>query len=323
MAAYEFYTYFAESREYFVYKDLTLERPRTIEKDFPFLESLLRFTYLDIWPMEDLFKKMDAALLNFYQKSDFDSQAVVMSTLKKLAKEHIYFEFLRLDWQSRFRYIEQHPDKDIQKHLPHKQLRHIPSDIDTLQKQIMRLFEDVLDIDDGKKKPVKEKLKAYLQREKNQPLYAYKFQPISTTYEQTGEGTFAEVLHPTSIYSLVEFSIRECVKREQRMRICSYCGKYFAIPRRNTAEFCNLTVDENGYTCREVGARKRWAEKNNSDELFKEYRREYKKRFNWIKAGRISPGAFYAWSATAKGTRDECAAGKMAFDEFKKWLAES
>ena len=323
MAAYEFYTYFAEGWEYFVYNDLTVERPRTIEKDFPFLESLLRFTYLDIWPMEDLFKKMDAALLNFYQKSDFDSQAVVMSTLKKLAKEHIYFEFLRLDWQSRFRYIERHPDKDIQKHLPHKQLRHIPSDIDTIQKQIMRLFQDVLDIDDGKKKPVQEKLKAYLQREKNQPLYAYMFQPISTTYEQTGEGTFVEVLHPTSLSDLVEFSLRACVKREQRMRICSYCGKYFAIPRRNTAEFCNLTVDENGHTCREVGAVKRWAEKKNSDELFKEYRREYKKRFNWIKAGKISPGAFYAWSATAKGKRDECAAGKMSFDEFKKWMAES
>lgn len=323
MAAYEFYTYFAEGREYFVYKDLTVERPRTIEKDFPFLESLLRFTYLDIWPMEDLFKKMDAALLNFYQKSDFDSQAVVMSTLKKLAKEHIYFEFLRLDWQSRFRYIERHPGEDIQKHLPHKQLRHIPSDIDTLQKQIMRLFQDVLDIDDGKKKPVQEKLQAYLNKSQREPLYAYKFQPLSTAYEQVDKGAFAEVLHPTSLSDLVEFSLRECVKREQRMRICSYCGKYFAIPRRNTAEFCNLTVDENGYTCREVGARKRWAEKKNSDELFKEYRREYKKRFNWIKAGKISPGAFYAWSATAKGKRDECAAGTISFDEFKKWLSGS
>ena len=202
MADYLFYTYFEDGREYFVYKDLTFERSHKKEKDFPFLESLLRFTYLDIWPMEGLFKEMDKALLNFYRERDFDSQAAVMSTLEELAKKHIYFEFLRLDWQSRFRYIEQHPDKDIQKHLPHKQLRHIPSDIDTLQKQIMRLFEDVLDIDDGKKKPVKEKLKAYLRREKNQPLYAYKFQPISTTYEQTGEGTFAEVLHPTSIYVL-------------------------------------------------------------------------------------------------------------------------
>ncbi len=322
MADYLFYTYFEDGREYFVYKDLTFERSHKKEKDFPFLESLLRFTYLDIWPMEGLFKEMDKALLNFYRERDFDSQAAVMSTLEELAKKHIYFEFLRLDWQSRFRYMDHHPDEDVYEHLPHKQLRHIPSDLDTLQKQIMRLFQDVLDIDDGKKRPVHEKLQAYLDKEKKEPLYAYQFKPISTVYERTGNGTFAEVLHPTSLSDLVEFSLRECVKREQRMRICSYCGKYFAIPRRNTAEFCNLTVDENGHTCREVGAVKRWAEKKNSDDLFREYRREYKKRFNWIKAGKINPGAFYAWSATAKGKRDECAAGKMSFDEFKKWLAE-
>ncbi len=120
-------------------------------------------------------------------------------------------------------------------------------------------------------------------------------------------------MHPTYLSDFVEFSLRKCVKREQRMRICSYCGKYFAIPRHNTAEFCNLTVDENEHTGREVGAIKRWAEKKNSDELFKKYRREYKKRFNWIKAWKISPGAFYAWSATAKGKWDECAAGKGVF----------
>ena len=48
MADYLFYTYFEEGREYFVYKDLTFERSHKKEKDFPFLESLLRFTYLDI-----------------------------------------------------------------------------------------------------------------------------------------------------------------------------------------------------------------------------------------------------------------------------------
>ena len=166
MADYLFYTYFDSGREYFVYKDLTFERSHTKEKDFPFLESLLRFTYLDIWTMEDLFKELDKALLNFYREGDFDSQNIVMATLEKLAKEHIYFEFLRLDWQARFRYVEKHPGEDLQKVLPHKQLRHIPSDLDTLQKQIMRLFQDVLDIDDGKKKPVQEKLQAYLDKEK-------------------------------------------------------------------------------------------------------------------------------------------------------------
>ena len=81
MADYLFYTYFEEGREYFVYKDLTFERSHKKEKDFPFLESLLRFTYLDIWPMENLFKEMDKALLNFYRERDADSRGIVMSTL--------------------------------------------------------------------------------------------------------------------------------------------------------------------------------------------------------------------------------------------------
>ena len=86
MADYLFYTYFEEGREYFVYKDLTFERSHKKEKDFPFLESLLRFTYLDIWPMENLFKKMDKALLNFCRERDADSRGIVMSTLEELAK---------------------------------------------------------------------------------------------------------------------------------------------------------------------------------------------------------------------------------------------
>ena len=58
MTDYLFYTYFEDGREYFVYKDLTFERSHKKEKDFPFLESLLRFTYLDIWPMENLFSPL-------------------------------------------------------------------------------------------------------------------------------------------------------------------------------------------------------------------------------------------------------------------------
>lgn len=67
--------------------------------------------------------------------------------------------------------MDHHPDEDVYDILPHKQLRHIPSGLDTLQKQVMRLFKDVLDIDDGKKKPIPEKLQSYLNKEKQESLY--------------------------------------------------------------------------------------------------------------------------------------------------------
>lgn len=83
------------------------------------------------------------------------------------------------------------------------------------------------------------------------------------------------------------------------MLICSYCGKYCAIPRRSTAEFCNLTADENGYTCR-----------------------EYKSALTGLRQGKSAPVLSVLGVLRLKGRLDECTAGTISFEEFKKWLAE-
>lgn len=82
-----------------------------------------------------------------------------------------------------------------------------------------------------------------------------------------------------------------------------------------------------------VGRRKpgmvecRWqclgTEKRKDDEVFKVYRREYKKRFGWIKAGKIEKYAFYAWSKKAREEKTKCDAGGSSLQEFTKWLKES
>ena len=53
-------------------------------------------------------------------------------------------------------------------------------------------------------------------------------------------------------------------------------------------------------TCREAGAFQQWTKKQSDDPVFKAYRKEYKKRFAWIKAGRITDEQFYAWSEQAR-----------------------
>lgn len=50
------------------------------------------------------------------------------------------------------------------------------------------------------------------------------------------------------------------------------------------------------------------------------YRKEYKKRFAWIKAGRITAEAFYCWSRQAREKRDECKQGQLSLEEFQAWL---
>ncbi len=62
---------------------------------------------------------------------------------------------------------------------------------------------------------------------------------------------------------------------------------------------------------------------DSGDAVFPLYRRGYKRRFAWIKAGRIEPDAFYAWSEKAREKKAECETGKISFEEFSKQLRNS
>lgn len=57
--------------------------------------------------------------------------------------------------------------------------------------------------------------------------------------------------------------------------------------------------------------------------MFKAYRREYKKRFAWIRSGLLAQEEFYAWSEKAREKKAECEEGKISFDEFTRWMANS
>ena len=54
--------------------------------------------------------------------------------------------------------------------------------------------------------------------------------------------------------------------------------------------------------------------------MLKIYRREYKRRFAWIRAGKISQEAFSAWSKEAQKEKEKCEAGEISQGEFAQWL---
>ena len=63
--------------------------------------------------------------------------------------------------------------------------------------------------------------------------------------------------------------------------------------------------------------------KQSDDPVFKAYRREYKRRFAWIKAGRISDSQFYAWSEQAREQKKKSDRDIITLEEFQQWLKES
>ena len=148
---------------------------------------------------------------------------------------------------------------------------------------------------------------------------AFRFYPQPINYELVND-TFTEVLDPNSVYDLIDFHLRECIRREVKMRICKNCGRYFAVTGCATTEYCNRPFDSRGRTCKKVGAIAQWTLSKKDDDVFKDYRREYKKRFARMKAGKLSPKKFYAWSKAAKEMKASCEVGEITPDKFRAWL---
>ena len=321
MQNYIFKTYIDGGREYYEYTDAA-DREQTIRKDFPFPESLMSLLYMDIWELEPITKRMDKALMSFYQSRDYDELQIVAAGLKELAPRHICFELLRLDWLERLKMVDSTAPRDFQDLRPHKKISHLCSSIDTMQKQIKGLIAQVLDMD-GEKKPVSEKMVAYYNTEGGDTLNTFRFQPQTMSFEVIDHKIFAEVLYPKDIYDLIDFHVRECVKREVRMRVCKNCLRYFAVTGKASTEYCGRVCDSKGRTCREMGAINTWTQRKQGDEVFKEYRREYKKRFARINAGRLTKSAFYAWSEEARKKKEDCDNGTITPEDFSRWLKES
>ena len=321
MHTYIFRTYIDGGREYYEYTDAA-DREQTIKKDFPFPESLMELLYMDTQELEAITKKMDKALLAFYQSGAKDDLQVVAAGLDELASRHVYFELLRLDWLERLDMVDSTAPGDFQDLLPHKKISHLCSSIDTMQKQIKGLIAQVLDMD-GEKKFVSEKMVAYYNAEGGDTLNTFQFQPQTMNFEVINHKIFAEVPYPRDIYDLIDFHVRECVKREVKMRVCKNCLRYFAVTGKASTEYCGRVCDSKGRTCREMGAIHTWTQRKQGDEVFKEYRREYKKRFARINAGRLTKSAFYAWSEEARRRKEDCDSGVISPEEFSRWLKES
>ena len=322
MSEYMFKTYIANGKEYFIYSDDVSDDRFTKKIDFPFSESLFSLLDLDIWKREPQIKKIDRALLNLYRTRDARYTEDVFFTLQSLSDVHIFFKLLFLDWSKRLNEAEKDKFAHASDMLPHKAIAHIPSNIDYAQKQIKDLLERVLDMD-ASKRSVSSRFYDYYKDPYHVDPRPFEFQPLTVSFEMIDRNAYAEVLYPKSIYDLIDYYLREWVRREQKMRVCKNCGKYFAITGRTNAEYCDRVFDSKGRTCKDVGAIAKWTREKDTDDVFKAYRREYKKRFAWTKSGKILPEELYAWGERAREKKAECDSGKITLEEYTTWLKES
>ena len=247
--------------------------------DRPFPDSLLSFVYYDINSWEPRFHEADRALMEVLSDAGHKMPEAGAKLLDDFKDEHPYFFYLWLDWSNRLKQAT--PDcKNPTKLLPHKELAHVPSNLATMQQQILRLFQTVLDasITDV---DFSIRVQAY---EQAPSLQKFDFQPMKISFEFVGEKQFTEVLYPQNMYDLIDFSLRECIQEKIAMRTCKTAAGILPSPVHGSTEYCSRVFDSRGRTCKEVGAMRQYMQSHAQDELLKIYRREYKRRFAWIRA---------------------------------------
>ena len=105
-----------------------------------------------------------------------------------------------------------------------------------------------------------------------------------------------------------------------RFRVCKHCNQFFALTGHINTKYCDRPFDSTGRTCKEMGALRLWEKKKADTPALKAYSKEYKKRFAWIKYGKITKESFYEWAEEARKKRELCVKGDMALEDFKVWL---
>lgn len=283
--------------------------------------DLIRFLYLDLSELEELVaaavKPLQAAATT--GKPECVNRA--WRELTKLHKLHPYLICTEFEWKVRLSEALNEAGECMLENPPLERLTALPDQLRQVQEAGLDLIAQVLDLDRGEAS-LQERMKQYAAKHKREKTPCYQFRKLTTCCEQVN-GIYLEILYPQEVFDLIDYALALCLQKGLRFRVCKNCGRYFAISRSAKAEYCDTFPDENGRTCRNVGAITAYTKKRENDEVFKTYRREYKKRFARIRAGALRPDEFYTWSEQARQKKEALEREEIDLETFLDWLANS
>ena len=314
--------YFSEKKEVFQFDSHGVQGVPSTYEEFPFLESLLSFLETDCKELEPLLRRAYENWALLIDRDDKEAGVRTLMDLGDLGSRHIYLRLLYVRWFERFGRMgitQDRGSREDQEML--EELQGLPEQLPLYQQQVQRFFDLVLDVDKAGRDPQQQASAHYLYNAPKDPSL-FTFRPIPLSFEPVEPGRCSPVLYSSSISDMIDYSLRSCVERGITVRRCKNCGRWFPQTGRVSAEYCERPVASGQQTCREAGAFQQWTKKQSDDPVFKAYRKEYKKRFAWIKAGRITDEQFYAWSEQAREMKKKCDREVITLEEFKDWLGK-
>ena len=317
--SFEFKVYVKDGREFFRWKSDTpfIMTTQEITKDFELSQSLLDMLDLNMDDFYDITGRMGKEIQKLYEPDEEHNVAFLRDSFDKLAKKHIFFEFLRIDWYERLDKFVKGEFKSPSRSMYHKDITHIPSQLLTWQSEIKNMIEKALDVFSSDK-PVQQKMACLYERQLHTETFL--FETIDTKFERINESTFTEILRPKSMRDIVDFLLRAIIRQELTFKNCRSCGRYFPNTVHGNSEYCDRIFQGTGKTCKEIGSVKVYQAKINENPEFKAYNRAYKSHFARIKYKRMTKEQFKVWSELAREMRDKVTNGEMDLEQYEDWL---
>ena len=135
--------------------------------------------------------------------------------------------------------------------------------------------------------------------------------------DQQGKPILCEKISFKDLQSFLFYDFFNGIKLNYIPNKCRQCGKFFLIRSGKYYSYCDRPVrKEPGKTCRDIGARKRYAEKCRTDPVWLAYNRAYKAHYARYMKKKMSVSEFEKWSRFASAIRDLALDDKISFEDY-------
>lgn len=119
------------------------------------------------------------------------------------------------------------------------------------------------------------------------------------------------------LQSFLYYDFFSGIKKNHIPNKCKQCGRYFLLRGGQYYSYCdNPLPDETDKTCRDVGSRRRYADKCKNDPVWQVYNRAYKAHYARYMKKKMTVAEFEQWSRYAVQMREKTSAGEMEFGAF-------
>ncbi|MBE6758534.1 MAG: hypothetical protein E7554_00400 [Ruminococcaceae bacterium] len=136
-------------------------------------------------------------------------------------------------------------------------------------------------------------------------------------------GQLCERVSFSSIRELLLFDLLRAMERSHTPRACRCCGLYF-VPARSGEVYCTgLAPDGDGKTCREIGARRKFAEKLSGNEILRLYRAACGRVYTRKSRGGIDADTAADMIHQCTQLRDQALAGELSVEELGDLLSRA